>query len=104
MVNEYCQVLISVRNKKEVDKISDTLLNKKLIAGCLITKGHSKFWWKRKVIKKMYYNINAFSLMKNKSKIILEVSKISSDKCPITAFSKIDGNDEFLKWIKESVK
>jgi uncharacterized protein involved in tolerance to divalent cations len=42
--------------------------------------------------------------MKNKSKIISEVKKIHSDKCPIIAFFRMDGNDEFLKWIKESVK
>ncbi len=60
-----------------------------------------------KVVKKFFvfnYNIQAFTLMKNKLKIISEVKKIHKDKCPIIVFIKIDGNDEFLKWIKESVK
>ena len=38
----------------------------------------------------------------NKEKIITEVKKIHSDKCPIIAFMKIDGNKEFLKWVKDS--
>jgi uncharacterized protein involved in tolerance to divalent cations len=42
--------------------------------------------------------------MKNKKKIIEEVKKIHSDKCPIIAFFKIDGNKEFLEWIKEIVE
>jgi periplasmic divalent cation tolerance protein len=104
MKKEFCQVLISATTKKEANKISDDLVKKKLIAGSLIIKGPSRYWWEGKVVEKEYYNISAFSLMKNKSKIIEEVKKIHSDKCPIIAFSKIDGNKEFLKWIKESVE
>jgi uncharacterized protein involved in tolerance to divalent cations len=40
---------------------------------------------------------------KNKTKIITEIKKNHSDDCPIIAFFDMDGNDEFLKWIKESV-
>ncbi len=98
------QILISATSKKETDKISDTLVKKRLVAGSLIIKGPSRYWWKDKIIEKEYYNIQAFTLMKNKLKIISEVKKIHKDKCPIIVFIKIDGNDEFLKWIKESVK
>jgi len=103
MPEEFCQVLISATNRKEANKISDTLVKKKLIAGSLILKGPSRYWWEGKIVEKKYYNIQAFSLMKNKSKIIPEVKKLHSDECPIIAFSRIDGNDEFLKWVKESV-
>ncbi len=41
--------------------------------------------------------------MRNKEKIISEVRKVHSDECPIVAFFKIDGNEDFLKWIEESV-
>lgn len=104
MPEEFCQVLISATNKKEANKISDTLVKGKLVAGSLITQGPSRYWWQGKIVEKEYYNIQAFSLMKNKAKIISEVKKIHSDKCPIIAFLKMDGNDEFLKWIKKSVK
>ena len=98
-----CQVLISAPNKKEGEEIAVNLMKKKLIAGALITKGFSTYWWQNKIVKKIYYNINAFSLLKNKDKIIIEVKKIHSDKCPIIAFHEIDGNAEFLEWVKESV-
>jgi periplasmic divalent cation tolerance protein len=104
MKEEFCQALISATAKEEANKISDALVKKKLIAGSLIIKGPSRYWWEGKIVEKEYYNISAFSLMKNKLKIIEEVKKIHSDKCPIIAFSKIDGNKEFLKWIKESVE
>ncbi len=102
-IMEFCQVLVSATNKKEADRISDTLVRKKLAAGSLITKGSSRYWWKGEIVEKEYYNIQCFSVLGNKSRIISEVKKIHSDKCPIIAFSRISGNSEFLKWVKESV-
>jgi len=103
MENEFCQVIISATTKQEADKISDSLVNKKLIAGSLILNGPSRYWWEGKIVEKEYYNIQAFSLIKNKEEIIKEVKKIHSDKCPIIAFTKIDGNKDFLDWIKNSI-
>lgn len=104
MQEEFCKVLIDATNSKEANMISDVLIRQKLIAGSLIIKGPSRYWWKGEIVEKEYYNIQAFSLMKNKPRIISEVKKIHSNKCPIIAFFKMDGNDEFLNWIKESVK
>jgi uncharacterized protein involved in tolerance to divalent cations len=104
MTKEFCQALISATNRKEANEISDSLVTKKLIAGSLITKGDSRYWWEGKIVEKEYYNISAFSLIKNKDKIIREVRKIHSDKCPIISFTQIDGNSDFLEWIKEIVE
>jgi len=103
MQKEFCQVLISATSEVEADKISDTLVKKKLVAGTLILKGPSRYWWKERIVEKEYYNLQAFSLMANKSEIIAEVKKIHSDRCPIIAFFEMDGNEEFLKWVEESV-
>ena len=101
---EFCQILISATSKNEADKIMDNLLEKKLIAGGLIIKGPSRYFWNGKIEEKEYFNISAFSLMKNKSKIVSVVENIHSDKTPIIAFIKIDGNEKFLEWIKKEVK
>ena len=103
-MNKFCQVIISATSKKEADSISDSLVAKKLIAGSLIIKGPSRYWWNDKIVEKEYYNIQAFSLMKKKDQIINDVKKIHSDECPIIAFTIIDGNKEFLDWIKEFVQ
>ncbi|MBW3003323.1 divalent cation tolerance protein CutA [Candidatus Woesearchaeota archaeon] len=100
----YCQVLISATTKEEADKISDTLVLNKLIAGALIIKGPSRYWWDGEIVEKEYYNVQAFSLKDNKDEIIEEVKKIHSDECPIIAFFDMDGNQQFLDWIKENVK
>lgn len=82
MQEEFCSVLINAINQEEANKISDALVKGKLVAGSLITNGPSRYWWEGEIIEKEYYNIQAFSLMKNKSRIITEVKKIHSDKCP----------------------
>ena len=104
MKSEFCQIIISATTKKEADTISDHLIKQKLIAGSLILKGPSRYWWGGKIVEKTYYNISTFSLSKHKNKIIQEVKKVHSDKCPIIAFHYIDGNEEFLDWIREVVR
>ena len=99
----YYRVRISATSEKEVNIISKTLVEKKLVAGTMIYKGNCHYWLNDKVVEKMYWNIGAFSLMKHKQAIIEEVKKLHSDECPIVAFNEIDGNKEFLKWINESV-
>ncbi|MCR4311450.1 MAG: divalent-cation tolerance protein CutA [Candidatus Taylorbacteria bacterium] len=99
----YCRVRISAASEKEADKISKTLVEKKLVAGTMIYNGNCHYWWGGKVVKKKYWNVGAFSVTKHKKVIIQEVRKLHSDKYPIIALNKIDGNKEFLKWISESV-
>lgn len=99
----YCQVTISATSKAEANRISDTLVKKKLLPGTLIIHGPSRYWWKGKIVEKVYYNVKGFTLLKHKPGIIREVRKIHSDKCPILAFAPIDGNKEFLAWIRESL-
>ena len=103
-MEEFCQVLISATSREEANNISDNLVKKKLIAGSLITNGDSRYWWEGKIVEKVYYNISAFSILKNEDKIISEVKILHSDKCPIISFTKIEGNKEFLNWIEESVR
>lgn len=101
---EFCQVLISATSREEANEISDSLVTKKLIAGSLILKGPSRYWWQGEIVEREYFNIQAFSLIKNKEKIIEEVKKIHADDCPIIAFFEMDGNQEFLDWVRESVE
>lgn len=103
-MGEFCQITISATSKKEADIISDSLVKKKIISGSLIIDGPSRYWWNNKIVEKIYYNVQAFSMVRHKNKIIEEVKKIHSDRCPIISFSEIDGNKEFLDWIEQSVK
>jgi len=104
-MEEFYQVLISATSKEEAKQILKTLVESKLIAGGLITQGLSNHWWKGKIDEEIYYNLSAFTISKNKDKIIEAVEKIHQDETPIIAFFKIDyGNKKFLDWIEESVQ
>jgi uncharacterized protein involved in tolerance to divalent cations len=103
-MEDYCRAVISATSKEEADRIADKLLTDKLVSGALIIKGPARFWWKGKIVEQEYFNILAFTLLKNKKRIIAEVRKIHSDEVPVIAFFKLDGNEDFLEWIKASVE
>ena len=103
-MKKFCQVLINCPSREESDKILDMLLESRLVAGGLTTHGPSKYHWKGKMEEKEYFTISAFSLLKKKKRIISEVRKMNSDETPVIVFLKIDGNEDFLKWIEKEVK
>jgi periplasmic divalent cation tolerance protein len=103
-MSKFCQVLVNCPSEGESGKILDMLLEKRLVAGGLVTHGPSRYHWKGKIEKKEYFTISAFSLAGNKKKIISEVRKLNSDETPVIVFLEIDGNEDFLKWIENEVR
>ena len=45
MLNEYIIVTTFCDKEEIANKIVDTLLEKRLVAGCQLSKVHSKYWW-----------------------------------------------------------
>ena len=103
MSTGYLQFLISAESKKQADEILDSLLNKRLVAGGLILKGPAKFWWKGKIVARVYYNISTFTIDRHKETIISAVKKVSIEEVPIITFTQFEGSKELLKWIEKSV-
>jgi uncharacterized protein involved in tolerance to divalent cations len=99
---EFCQALISSPTREEAKSFADILVEERLVAGCLITEGASRYWWEGDIVEKQYWNVQAFTVETNKEKIISIIEDISSDECPIIAFFRLDGNQKFLNWIQES--
>ena len=96
---------ITAPNAKEAVQISKKLLNKKLIACAnVISNVNSYFVWKNKVQNSKEIIICGKTTSKNKKKIIQEVKKLHSYSVPCVIFFDIkNGNEDFLKWIKQSV-
>lgn len=101
---QYCQVVISATSREEANKISDYLTENKLVAGTMITSGPSRYWWQGDIVEREYFNLSAFSLMEKKDDIISAVKELHADETPIIFFVKIDGNEEFLNWVAESIR
>ena len=102
-MNDYVQALISSPTREEANLFSDTLVREKLVAGCLIKEGSSRYWWEGQIVEKTYWNVEAFTITANKPSIIATIEEIAQDECPIIAFFELDGNAKFLGWISESV-
>ncbi len=98
----YFQVQISAENREQADKILNSLLDKKLVAGGLILDGPARFWWKGKITDMNYYNISVFTIEKHKQAIIEDVKRTSVEEVPMIWFVEFEGNEELLKWINET--
>ncbi|MBI2085621.1 MAG: divalent cation tolerance protein CutA [Candidatus Aenigmarchaeota archaeon] len=103
MNDGYLQVFISAENKKQADKILNSLLKKKLVSGGLLLSAPARFWWKGKIIDMNYYNISTFTKEKHKQAIIDDVKKTSAEEVPMVWFTKFEGNEKLLKWIDETL-
>jgi len=98
------QVLISAETQNQANRISNHLLNKKLIVGATIVKAPSKFWWKGKIIKMgSYCYVQALTTAGKKERIISEVENISKEEVPMIFFFAFEPNKKFLDWIERSV-
>ncbi len=102
-MSKYYQVNISAENKEQADSIINVLLEKKLITGGQIVNAPARFLWKSKISDMDYFTITSFTLDKHKEAIISEVKKVSIEEVPMISFISIDGNQELLKWIEETV-
>lgn len=104
--NEYIVVLVTCANKEEGEKISQSLVEKKLVACVnLVPEITSRYWWQGKI------EVSSEILLTIKSKkslfkeIVAEVKKLHSYTVPeIIALPIIAGNKDYLNWIQKSVE
>ncbi len=103
---EYVVVLVTCANRKEEEKISQALVEKKL-AACvnLVPKVSSRYWWKSKVetANEVLLIIKTEKSLVNK--LITTVKKLHSYTVPeIIALPILAGNKDYLNWITDSLK
>lgn len=103
-MSKYCLVQINAPKRREAERIIDVLLKKHLIAGANIIETPSMYWWKGKIESHKYFSILAYSISRNKERIIIEIRKIHSDQTPAIVFWPIDANQDFLEWIEENCR
>lgn len=99
-------IVTTLCNKEEVaNKIIDTLLEKRLVAGSQVSKVHSKYWWDNKIeecdefkiefrTKESLFDEIENAIKKNHDYEVAEISYYD-----ITGSSK-----EFLSWIDKEIK
>ena len=97
-------VFVTAKDATEAQKISEKLLNEKCAACISVIEGvRSLFWWEGKVDRADEVFMIIKSQKKLFPKIIKAVKSVHSYSVPeIIALPIIDGQKDYLKWIKET--
>lgn len=98
------QLLINTASKEELEKIISALFEQKLIACADVFPVESRYFWKGKIEVENRHQAIAFSLEDKRDSIIELVEKLHSDEVPGIIFSPVEANEEYLNWIKDSLK
>ena len=99
-------IITTLCNKEEIaNKIIDTLLEKRLVSGCQVTKVHSKYWWNNKLEECDEYKLKFRTKESKFSEIKNEIKKIHNyEVAEISSFEIKNANKEFLNWMDENIK
>lgn len=98
-------IYITCGNKIEAQKISKTLLEKKLVACTNTFPIDSMYFWKGKLQKHKEYVLIAKTVKKNFDKIKKEIKKLHSYDIPCVLAWDIDkGNNAFINWVKKQCR
>ena len=102
----YIVIFITTANKKESENIAKALLDAKLVACVNISeKVHSMFWWQGKIDSGEENLLIAKTARSKLSKVVKTVRSLHSYTVPeIIALPIIGGNQDYLRWIDESVR
>lgn len=89
---------------REANKISNALLDEKLIACANILKSDSVYRWKGKKVNEKEFIIHAKTTEKQFVKAEKLIKKIHSYDLPCIIKIPIKSNSEYLKWVKAELK
>ena len=96
---------ITCGNKKEAEKIAETLVTEKLAACVNYFPINSIYIWKGKVVKDSEYALLCKTRKENFDKIKKRVKELHSYEVPVILALEIAcGNNDFMGWISESVE
>lgn len=104
-MNKYIIVRTFCDKKEIADKIIDTLLEKRLVAGTQINEVYSKYWWNENIEECREYKLEFRTKMRLFDKVSEVIRSIHDyEVCEIT-YSIIDGgNKEIFDWIENSTR
>lgn len=105
-MTNFIQIITTTSNKKNAEKIADSLVSKEL-AGCVQIIGpiKSTFMWKGNVRKTIEWMCFIKTTETHYSKIEKEIKRIHKYLVPeLLSFRVSRGNAAYLKWLEDSVR
>ncbi|MBP3841793.1 MAG: divalent-cation tolerance protein CutA [Bacilli bacterium] len=104
-MGNYIIVTTLCDKEKIKDKIVDTLLQKRLVAGAQVSKVYSKYIWNNKLEECEEYKIEFRTKENLFEKIEKTIKQIHDYEVCEISYRKIDGgSNEILNWIDENTK
>lgn len=104
-MEKYVIVRTFCDNKEIANKIINTLLSKKLVAGSQINEVYSKYWWNNDLEECSEYKLEFRTKESLFEEIKEEILKIHNyDVCEISCVEITNANKEFLDWIRDNTK
>jgi len=106
MSENYILILVTADSEEQARRISNVLLERKLIACAnIVGKVQSFFWWKGNVDQSR----ERLLIMKSRAELLQEITRLvkenhSYEVPEIVALPIIGGNPDYLRWIDESVE
>ena len=106
MSESHVAIFVTVESQEQARRISDVLLQRKLIACANMIKNvESFFWWQGKVD----HREELMLIMKSREELLGEVVRLvkenhSYEVPEVIALPIIGGNPDYLRWIDESVE
>lgn len=99
-------VVTTLCDKEEIaNKIINTLLEKRLVAGAQVSKVHSKYWWNNELEECDEYKLEFRTKESLFTEIKSEINKIQDyETAEISYFEILDANIDFINWIKKETK
>ena len=104
-MNNYI-VVTTLCDKEEIaNKIVNTLLEKRLVAGSQVSKVHSKYWWNNELEECDEYKLE----FRTKSNLFIEIEneikKIHDyEVAEISYYNIVNASQEFLNWIDKNTQ
>ena len=99
-------IVTTLCDKEEIaNKIINTLLEQKLVAGSQITKVHSKYWWNNELEECDEYKLEFRTKESLFDEIEMELKKIHDyEVAEISCYEVKNASVEYKKWIDENIK
>ncbi len=98
-------VLVTASNRAEADVLANRLLEEKLAACVNILPVNSHYWWRGKIERED----ELLLLVKTQRSLVKEIVKVvkahhSYEVPEVIALPVTEGNNDYLRWITDSVK
>ena len=99
-------IVTTLCDKEEIaNKIINTLLEKRLVAGAQVSKVHSKYWWNSELEECDEYKLEFRTKESLFTEIKSEINIIHDYETAETSyFEIIDANVDFINWINKETK